>query len=109
MEKSVESTKTSRYFEMITYSDVESKIAFIRNLQVIADADVADLYGVQTKEVNQAVRNNLDKFPDDYMFELTANELQDLRSKILTTNVSTKNRKSTNLFQKAYRDQPTGL
>ncbi|MBQ9508044.1 MAG: ORF6N domain-containing protein, partial [Bacteroidales bacterium] len=43
---------------------------------------------VQTKEVNQAVRNNLDKFPSDYMFELTKSELRSLRSKILTTKCS---------------------
>ena len=60
--------------------------------------DVAALYGVQTKEVNQAVRNNRDKFPADYMFELSASELRDLRSKILTTNVSVMNRNSTKVF-----------
>ena len=61
--------------------EVEDKIAVIRNQEVIADADVAALYGVLTKEVNQAVRNNPDKFPMHYMFELTSNELQHLRSK----------------------------
>ena len=45
-------------------------IVVIRNLEVIADADVAALYGVETREVNQSVKNNLDKFPADYMFEL---------------------------------------
>ena len=78
--------------------EVEDKIAVIRNVEVIADADVAVLYGVQTKEVNQAVRNNKDKFPARYMFELTASELHDLRSKILTTNVSAMNRNSTKVF-----------
>ena len=78
--------------------EVEDKIAVIRNQEVIADADVAALYGVQTKEVNQAVRNNLEKFPARYMFELTPNELRDLRSKILTTNVSVMNRNSTKVF-----------
>ncbi len=77
---------------------VEDKIAVIRNLEVIADADVAELYGVQTKEVNQAVRNNKDKFPARYMFELNASELRDLRSKILTTNVSAMNRNPTKVF-----------
>lgn len=66
---------------------VEDKIAVIRNVEVIADADVAELYGVQTKEINQAVRNNPDKFPARYMFELSKSELRDLRSKVLTTNV----------------------
>ena len=78
--------------------EVYEKIVVLRNVEVIADADVASLYGVLTKEVNQAVRNNQDKFPTDYMFELNCSELHDLRSKILTTNVSMKNRSSTKVF-----------
>lgn len=78
--------------------DVEDKIVIIRNQQVIADADVAALYGVQTKDINRAVRNNPDKFPPHYMFELTINELCDLRLKIFTTNVSSKNRSQTKVF-----------
>ena len=77
---------------------VEDKIAVIRNVDVIADADVAALYGVETREINQAVRNNRDKFPTSYMFELSNNELNDLRSKILTTNVSSKSRSTTKVF-----------
>ena len=79
-------------------SVVKEKIAVIRGVQVIADADIAALYGVQTKEVNQAVRNNPDKFPEDYLFLLNNSELRNLRSKILTTNVSVKNRKPTKVF-----------
>ena len=82
----------------INIQKVEDKIAVIRNMDVIADADVAALYGVQTKEVNQAVRNNPDKFPERYMFELSKSELSDLRSKILTTNVSAKSRSTTKVF-----------
>ena len=44
--------------------NVESKIITLRNQQVILDCDVAELYGVQTKEINQALKNNLEKFPD---------------------------------------------
>ena len=69
----------------INIQKVEDKIAVIRNLEVIADADVAALYGVETKRVNEAVRNNPEKFPARYMFELTDSELQDLRSKISST------------------------
>ena len=83
---------------LIPYSEVENKIAVIRKQDVIADADVAELYGVETREVNQAVRNNPDKFPKDYMFELTKRELSILRSKILTTNVSNKSRSATKVF-----------
>ena len=77
---------------------VADKIAVIRQVEVIADADVAELYGVETKRVNEAVRNNPDKFPTRYMFELSKSELRDLRSKISTTNVSTKNRNTTKVF-----------
>ena len=59
---------------------------------------MATLFGVQTKEVNQAVRNNANKFPLGYMFELTKEGLDDLRSKILTTKVSVKSRNSTKAF-----------
>lgn len=77
---------------------VEDKIVVIRNLEVIADADVAALYGVETKRVNEAVRNNPEKYPARYMFELTNSELQDLRSKISSTNVSAMNRNPTKVF-----------
>ena len=78
--------------------DVEEKLLMVRNVEVIADADVAALYGVDTKRINGAVRNNLDRFPRDYMFELTNSELQYLRTKISSTNVSTMNRNSTKVL-----------
>ena len=52
----------------------ESKIIIIRDTQVILDRDVAELYGVTTKVVNQAIRNNPDKFPSGYVIELTNSE-----------------------------------
>ena len=82
----------------VLMEQVEDKIAVIRNVDVIADADVAALYGVETREINQAVRNNRDKFPTSYMFDLSNSELNDLRSKILTTNVSSKSRSTTKVF-----------
>ncbi len=83
---------------MIPFQEVENKIVVLRNVPVIADADVATLFGVETRRLNEAVRNNPDKFPTDYMFSLTKNELRDLRSKISTTNVSAMNRNSTKVF-----------
>ena len=50
---------------------VESMILAIRGVNVILDADVADLYCVETKRINEAVKNNPDKFPEDYMFVIT--------------------------------------
>ena len=83
---------------IISTRDVKERMVVLRKQAVIADADVALLYGVQTKEINQAVRNNRDKFPNDHVFELNDNELRSLRSTILTTNVSTKSRSATRAF-----------
>ena len=94
----IKKNKTVEKPVVINTKEIEEKIAIIRDQQVIADADVASFFKVQTKEVNQAVRNNPDKFPMSYMFELTMSELRDLRSKILTTNVSPMNRNSTKVF-----------
>ena len=66
----------------IVNSDVERLIVSVRGQPVIVDADVAKLYGVATKRVNEAVRNNPEKFPADYMFELDRDESSTLRSKI---------------------------
>ena len=71
---------------------VESMILAIRGVNVILDADVADLYSVETKRINEAVKNNPDKFPEDYMFVLTDEELQVLRSTRSTAKYSTKSR-----------------
>ena len=76
----------------VLYLQVEKKIVIVRETPVILDADVAALYGVETKRVNEAIKNNPDKFPEDYMFSLTTEDLQDLRSKFSTANVSSKSR-----------------
>jgi hypothetical protein len=68
--------------------EVEKKIITLRNQQVILDSDVADLYGVETKEINQAVKNNPEKFPKGYIFQLEDQEFRNLRSKNLTTKFS---------------------
>ena len=90
------SKKTDEFPVMIR--DVKDKIVVIRGVPVIADADVAALYGVETKAINRAVGNNPEKFPSHYMFELNNSELQDLRSKNYSTNVSLMNRNSTKVF-----------
>ena len=56
--------------QVITYDDVKSKIIEIKHKIGIIDSDVAELYGVQTRDINKAVKNNLDKFPDGYILEL---------------------------------------
>ena len=74
------------------FEQVRQKNILIRDSQVILDVDVAELYGVRTKEVNQAVRNNPEKFPSGYVLELDKQEFTDLRSNILTANLSPKTR-----------------
>lgn len=71
---------------IIKFEDVGDKIVTLRGQGVILDFNVAELYGVQTKEINQAVRNNPGKFPKGYVFEIDREEFTELRSKILTAN-----------------------
>ena len=66
--------------------DVKSMIRVIRGQQVMLDFELAMLYGVETKALNQAVKRNINRFPDDFMFQLTKNELESLRSQIVTSN-----------------------
>ena len=62
----------------ITTQDVEARMIVLRNQPVLIDADVAALYGVETREVNQAVRNNPKKFPYGYIFELDKYEKEEV-------------------------------
>ena len=64
---------------------IASKIYLIRNMKVMLDRDLAELYGVETKVLKQAVRRNIDRFPADFMFELTKDEFNNLRSQIVTS------------------------
>ena len=64
---------------------IESKIIIVRDQKVILDKDVAEIYGVETKRINAAVKNNSVKFPEDYRFELTKEEFEILRSNFSTT------------------------
>lgn len=64
--------------EIIIQKDIQSKIVEIRNQKVIIDRDVALLYGVETKRINEAVKNNPERFPEGYIFELTDKEKNEL-------------------------------
>ena len=69
--------------QIVKYEQVKDKIILLRGKQVILDSDVAQLYGVETRVVNQAVKNNPDKFPDEYLIRPDNQEIADLKSKIL--------------------------
>jgi ORF6N domain len=67
------------------YKAVEAKILEIRNHKVIIDSDVAELYGVETKRINEAVNRNDDKFPEGYVLELTSTEWEGVKSQFATS------------------------
>ena len=64
---------------------IQSRIYEIRGQKVMLDRDLAELYGVQTKVLNQAVKRNPDRFPEDFMFQLTNEETQNWRSQFVTS------------------------
>ncbi len=65
---------------------IEKSIYLIRGQKVMLDRDLAALYGVETRVLKQAVNRNIDRFPDDFMFVFTADELTDWRSQFVTSN-----------------------
>ena len=82
----------------LTEQEVEKRIIELRGMKVFLDNDVAMLYGVETKRVNEAVRNNPDKFPKGYIIELNDKEMRPLRSKFSTANISSKLRVNAKAF-----------
>jgi len=70
---------------VLSTDSIKRRIYTIRGMQVILDSDLAVLYGVETKALNQAVKRNIDRFPDDFMFQLSKDELKILESQIVTS------------------------
>ena len=69
---------------LIAIDTIQNRILFIRGQRVMMDYDLADLYEVEAKVLNQAVKRNLDRFPEDFMFQLTTEESARLRSQTVT-------------------------
>ncbi len=72
--------------DLIIQEVIEQKIYLVRNQKVMLDSDLAGLYGVSTKSLNQAVKRNKKRFPQDFMFRLTREESNSLRSQFVTSN-----------------------
>ncbi|MDO9263754.1 MAG: ORF6N domain-containing protein [Desulfosalsimonadaceae bacterium] len=70
--------------QIIASEAITARIYFIRGTRVMLDRDLAELYGVETKSLKQAVRRNMERFPSDFMFELSKEESDSLRSQIVT-------------------------
>jgi len=71
--------------ELVPIELITSKIYLIRNMKVMLDRDLAELYGVETKVLKQAVKRNIDRFPADFMFEMTKSEFENWRSQFVTS------------------------
>ena len=82
----------------VTEEYLKEKLYEIRGKRVLLDADLAEIYGYDTKGFNRQVKNNIEKFDEDFMFELTDEELEDLRYKNCTANISSKSRYNPHVF-----------
>jgi hypothetical protein len=86
--------------EVLKFENIGNKVIELRGEKVILDSDVAELYGVETRDINKSVKNNPDKFPEGYIFELTQSEFENLRWKFSTTRFS-----MTRVFPKAFTER----
>ena len=82
----------------VTEEYLKEKLYKVRGKRVLLDADLAEIYGYDTKGFNRQVKNNIEKFDEDFMFELTDQELEDLRYKNCTANISSKSRYNPHVF-----------
>ncbi|NQV37982.1 MAG: ORF6N domain-containing protein [Candidatus Marinimicrobia bacterium] len=79
-------TSESPTNNLIPIELVSGKILVVRNQKVLLDRDLAELYGVETKRLKEAVRRNLNRFPSDFMFEMNDDELNKWRTQFATSN-----------------------
>lgn len=82
--------KNSAVTNFIPQETIESKILLLRGKKVMLDKDLAILYGVETKYLKRQVRRNLDRFPSDFMFQLSKQEFKDWRCQFVTSNSADK-------------------
>lgn len=68
----------------VSLASIENMIYIVRGQKVMLDSDLAELYGVETKNLNKAVKRNISRFPDDFMFRLNISDLEDMRFQIGT-------------------------
>jgi phage regulator Rha-like protein len=71
--------------ELVPNDSIEDAIYEVRGRKVMLDSDLADLYGVETRRLNEQVKRNTDRFPEDFVFQLTEEEWENLRSQIATS------------------------
>ncbi|MGC2235377.1 MAG: ORF6N domain-containing protein [Pyrinomonadaceae bacterium] len=80
------SNKESQAKDLLIVESIADKINFIRGQRVMLDSDLAEVYSVTTKRLNEQVKRNIERFPEDFMFQLTEQEFESLRSQFATSN-----------------------
>lgn len=78
--------------EIMTIEHIENFVYRIRGQQVMLDTDLADIYGYEVKYLNRQVKRNIERFPEDFMFQLTKDEVEELRCQNVTANINTMSR-----------------
>ncbi len=78
--------------EIASVDNISNRVYVIRGQQVMLDSDLAELYGYEVKKLNQQVKRNIDRFPEDFMFQLIEDEIIDLRSQFVTANLNSMSR-----------------
>ena len=77
--------KSSLPVPAVSEETIVEKIYIIRGQKVMLDRDLAEMYGVEVKRLNQAVKRNISRFPDDFMFQLSQDEFKNLKSQFVTS------------------------
>ena len=70
----------------ISTSKIENKIFIIRGVQVMIDRDIAELYGIETRRLNEQVKRNIERFPEEFMFQMNDEEFENWKSQIVISN-----------------------
>jgi len=91
--------------EIIPVERIENQIYLIRGQKVMLDSDLARLYGVETRILNQAVKRNMERFPEDFMFKLTWKEMKSLRSQFVILDKKFKGRKHVKYLPNVFTEQ----
>lgn len=78
--------------KLITLNEIKERVYMIRGQHVMLDTDLAEIYGYEVKNLNRQVKRNSERFPEDFMFQITENEIDDLRCQNVTANVNSKSR-----------------
>jgi hypothetical protein len=84
-DKKLVAQKITDQKSIASVEQIESRIFLIREQKVMLDQDLAELYGVETKRLNEQVRRNSERFPEDFMFQLTDEEFANLKSQFATS------------------------